>query len=577
MGGSMTNIDTTNRHRPGWRRLLARLCAATAAAAVLASCSSDSDTMSPASQNNETYTVNLTISASSPTTRAAAQLVDGNADENFINIGQSDFAVFIVDNARNTIIQRFLPEDISLVQGRTDAFEYQISGTLRTAREITAIRIMVLANWETFKGGTGESFYDSFAAAAEGKSLAEIYKNATDCIFTMYPAGNEETWQPSEAEQRGIPMVGLSKNPIALGSDQLLNPGETINMLRAIAKVEIIDNTDDDIQGITLSRAGATGRFVPDGTANPEWYILDKQVSAPSLPGTVTDVKNIGFVRKGTVPVDGEEKPLWVAYIPEMHVASTLSGKVRPVFSFTGAFNHDPIRFDNYVNGVQNNSNQLQSVLRNHIYTYKLNGGSDPVEIEYTVLPWELVRDDEPMYFDTPKVAPGGYLKWNIAEGEQGYVDDATTGRLKMKSVTGEFVEGTFTLSAPLNCKWYAQLVHLSDENDAFYFTTGEPIMEDDPSGEKDENGNTVQYIAGFKEGGDSGIIGLGTDGNPKPVTIRIACRNANAVDEKYEARLVVMVEMPDNKQQEVIIVNPPEDAETKYSNYIIWQEEQIQ
>lgn len=316
---------------------------------------------------------------------------------------------------------------------------------------------------------------------------------------------------------------------------------------------------------------------------------------------------------------DQKDCDVWVCYIPEMYLSSDDSGLTRPAFNLKANGSDYSFTFDNYYEGSVNENNKLKYVVRNHIYRYNVTGVGISAEVNLDVLPWTMNLEYEngnELYYDDPAIADGGWLKWDTAEhnpdaeeaeeggseagGEgdegdevdpaapkipkmlsNGYIDfdynydtgeyyEPSIGTLRLKMKSGafsdnEYVEGTFTLAAPKNAKWYATLVQIDykrtpsfsfvDVNDAGEITNIEK--------KTDSEGNeSVELIV------KSEISGK-IDGST-PQVLRIANCAQSVTDSNNEARLVIMVEMPSGQRVEATVVREKSNARM---NYIIFQE----
>ena len=507
------------------------------------------------------YTINLTISAGSLSTRASGHepYEEGIDAEGFINIGAGDYAVFIFDG-NGDYVQRFEPGAVSLKQTSGGKYKYELNGSFKPERELEKIQIMVLANWMAGFGGSYLDFENKVKASSSASytsALEYIYKNTADFNFTMPHTqatdGTYTSWKPlTSGTPSGIPMFGISQ-PVdltSLGDNALikLTGDKEIPMLRSLAKVEIVDNmpSGNGITGVTLSKSSMSGRFIPDVERNPDWNLKEMQVVEPSLPAKINEIENLSFFKSDVKRlVDGVEKDVWVAYIPEMNLASKLrDDKERPHFTISRVSGNKDVKFDNYIKGEQNTANQIQTVLRNHIYRYTVEGTATTLDLTLEVLPWKMEWEKQEFHFDNPQIKDeNSYLTWDT-EGNNAR-DHKEDMRLYMMAGRDSYVEGIFTLSAPLHAKWYASLVPLQGNLDAFSFVPG--------------------YESGTIDG--------------TPCTVRIRNNSETVADEHNEARLVIMVEYPDKTQKEAIVIDPilvtPDDGSAPYyiRNYTIVQE----
>lgn len=162
----------------------------------------------------------------------------------------------------------------------------------------------------------------------------------------------------------------------------------------------------------------------------------------------------------------------------------------------------------------------LKSLFRNtHVKVSLTFTESANVELDLVVLPWYVAPEEEWDYRHTVSIAENGFLTWAADTNEN---DDTTECRLVLKT-DETAAEGKFTISHPLNDEWYAYLIPLTGNPDAFMFVdaTGKEIV-----------------------GNPHGII----DGSP--ATIRIKRRNMTT-DEQNTAKLQIMVRTADNRYLE--------------------------
>ena len=537
---------------------------------VQAGCIFDKDAV-PECVSGESVTINLNLSVPSSSIGSRSgnhDLYRGTDAENYIDILNGDYKLYIFDKDGGWS-DRLTEVTCTATGESAGQTSYAISGKLEFSDEqekeqLSTFNVMVLANWKSFHKNAGVTDYPSF----DGYSItpgdpADIFKDGTRFNFT-FPDQTASPWRPETATGQYIPMFGIS-DPLDLEyvikmSKYGDGPAFNISMLRAIAKVEIIDNMPEGqtITAVSLSRYGTNGRMMPDIEKNKDWSVRGIGVKEPTLPDDFVQLADLTFDSEIRT-VDGKETNVWYAYIPEMYLSKSKTGKDRPVFSVT--INHNTIpntfTFDNYYEGSVNSANPLVSVLRNHIYRYDVSGTSANLDLKLNVLKWDMVWEEHPSYFDSPQVAEGGYLKWNTKSRNEGgeeiedsrFTDKPDALRFITHASPQEYAEATFTLKSPMYGIWKAYLRASSGETDAFYFTTGETASD----------GAELPLVPGR----DSGTI----DGNQ--ITIRIACKYEIVSERNNEAVLVIIVQYPDRTQKEVYVVEPNGTA----PNYTIVQE----
>lgn len=474
----------------------------------------------------------------------------GSVAENYLGFDEFDYKVLIFDS-EGILLEEFVPETTA-TQDATEGTLTTLIGPISTkdkeGNRLKKIRIMVLANWRSFNGGK----YDGFKP--ETTTLEDLSYNDKDFNFTIPNKSNTKAWSPSitASSKRLIPMFGLSgeielkydkAEPVGNGSVILPDvETPTIQMLRAVAKVEVVDNLPDGagkINSVTLDKSNAKGRYIPDFNTNSSWNVPITQVEEVSLPNSPTGtISNLQFFKEEKT-IDGKE--VWSAYIPEMKLDKVARPKFTVDYGGTqaGEFVLDYLS-DSEPTG------KLTQVLRNHIYRFTVNGLKGvSVNATLEVNPWELEDEEEWDYQNTVTVSEDGYLEWGCWK-EKSEDDNITTDEIGKRGFldknnyqlvmgAGEvWVEGSFKIDSPLNATWYAYLRHVEGLEDAFIFV--------DASGEqlKDSDGNLLSTV--------SGEVG------PK-ATLRIKNKYAE-VSANNVATLVVMVLTVDGRWLEADICN---------------------
>ena len=561
-------------------------------------CIYDSDSTIPCDSEEKGLLVinlDLTVPSSSVGTRSAYHMLDPGTDaESYINIADEDYRVLMFDKDGN-LIEGKLSEFKCKENGiRNGVVSYTLTAELRISsnedrEKLSKFKLMVLANWKSFENSNTQpnyiypTFKDCNIITGADKN---IFKNETDFNFKLKQGG---AWEPALPQKttkaKAIPMFGITDELDLQRAMDMSKYGDgpsfNVPMLRAMAKVEIIDELKERISGVHMSNANQSGRFIPiideNTNTNVDWNKEEFQITTPSLPAAPGNIDKIEFVQG---PVTPEGNRTWVAYIPEMDF--TIEGQQRPQMTIYDASSElESKPFNNYEGGqvVTDQEKFLSYVLRNHIYSFRVTiTDKAKVSMELEVLPWDMEYDDTPSYFDSPKVADNGYLTWKTTyEGDveneeqigqsNGFLDDEENLILTMKPTIDEFVEATFTLKAPKNCRWYAQLATLDGKEDAFYFV--------------DADGNAIVTADG-KPGNPEGIIGksgdnciIDSNGNTQ-CTIRIKNRSEQVNDRNNEMKLVIFIEYPDKNLREVkvAVVKDNEGNIIDWGNYTIVQKQ---
>ena len=161
---------------------------------------------------------------------------------------------------------------------------------------------------------------------------------------------------------------------------------------------------------------------------------------------------------------------------------------------------------------------QLESLFRNTHVKVRFSV-TDNVDLHLTlvVLPWTNAPEEEWHYTHTVAIAKReDFIKWTDAEA-----DNTETCRLVLAAETTAV--GTFTIASPVNDEWYAYIIPLTGDPDAFMFV--------------DEEGNEIETPHGIIDG-------------TTPATIRIRERHLAAY-EQHTAKLQIMVRTADSRYME--------------------------
>lgn len=373
------------------------------AAFVVASCVNDNEPDCPPIGQARQYVLNLrvvTSKAATRMTRAAGHDTEkATKAEDYIDIAGQDFLVLVFDGY-GRLIQRFEPSSTVIKQGQ-DAAAYELSGVLGET-SANEIQVAVIANCNSM-GASGA--YDRFVLG--NTFLSEMYGDGTKWNFTL--PNPEGGWQPSIEAKRTIPMYGCSgvkslntAQPNAADENRYdLNLGE-IKMLRAVAKIEIVDCLPEGVEiapNVTLSAYNTQGRLIPDATANPDWNKEGTQVTSPTLPDNVQTATGLRFFTE-LKTIGGKECKVYSAYVTEASLTTN-----RPHINLTvkdsegqGTSSKDyEMAVDSYTDGKA--SKELAALLRNHIYRYEIkSASSNSLTVNYTICPMGLSTADIPPF-----------------------------------------------------------------------------------------------------------------------------------------------------------------------------------
>ena len=427
------------------------------------------------------------------TTRAGDHKDDseekGNAAENYIDIDGNDFRVVLFDKQGNYLMEidaNALRSSLySFEQGGVQYYVWEGEVELPSSSNMESIKqngfqVMALANWQNAKG---QWAYSNLFANGTGthQTLANIWKDGTNHNFSYSTANGDLSWTPDHtaSTKRLIPMFGIAEaslSEVGNAGGIVLRSETKVQMQRAVAKIEVIDNIEQDgisIGDVTMSKYNTSGRLIPDVAANPNWNVVGSQVGTSSVPNAVGTASGLKFLN---VTEGGKSK--WVAYVPEMaldkpstdnrnnlvfpngraslqvKINSTL-GDVYEGGTYTAHFAKYNDKFEPTIPDESWNH-----ILRNHIYRFSVNKVGVTAELELHVKPWVLDSDEDWDFTDHVMIAQT--LEWKKDSYES---MDENTGRvvLWLEDDKDKILTGAFRIASPVNGTWYARLTPLDD------------------------------------------------------------------------------------------------------------------
>lgn len=429
--------------------------------------------------------------------------------------------------------------------------------------EVTSIdlRILVLANCYSPGENGGGDFSKLGANLRNGElpasTFSDIVTKAQSWGFDISEiySGNEGDSQASGLWKGYIPMYGT--NTFNVTRETLLRStmGEQIylgevNLLRALAKVRVIDNIANKENGYPyISEVNVLSQT--DMVYSLPWNAVNyndgQQIHNDYHIHAKSDNKSYYEYKLGTLTQGGNTR---IGYIAEQELNGAYPAFVIKVQenatdskTYTvpmWGYNGEEFKFNDY------NGTSLNYILRNHIYTLSVidvaTGG--PLTLTLNVEDW----NSEPIYvldyMDIPVLAQP--ISW-----EEGtfYNNDSEKGELTINS----FDEGnvtpaicTFRLDRPVNGVWTAHLITTEGVAGAFEFET------------TNSEGGTiwVESCSGVIDGTDATLKIIPTDVSPA---------------QKNVAILQVSVTLADGTQMEANICSK-DNQNVGYTNYQIIQ-----
>ena len=211
----------------------------------------------------------------------------------------------------------------------------------------------------------------------------ETTQNSND-ITTVGTMTYDYTYTATNAP--AIPMWGVTTAELTLkpGERQTLAGG--IDLLRAVAKVEVklndaVAQEGFTLTGVTISTANQQGYCLPAGYADVQkTKELDREEGSPTsfhpIQSSAT-TSNLAFT---------ENNGTYTLYLPEYDNGTNAATLSVTVADGDGQEETYPLEFKNYTTG------EAYNIVRNHLYRYtitKIDNGQ--LTVQHQVMPWEKV------------------------------------------------------------------------------------------------------------------------------------------------------------------------------------------
>ena len=279
-----------------------------------------------------------------------------------------------------------------------------------------------------------------------------------------------------ESTAPAIPMWGVTTAELTLAPGERQTLAGGIDLLRAVAKVEVLLQDNDDtkgfsLKGVTLSTANTQGYCLPAGYAAVEHTKeLDREDGNTNYTfhpytSNATATK-VAFT---------EDNGTYTLYLPEYDngTGNTPATLTVTVADGDGQEETYPLEFKTYEEGQP--TGKAYNIVRNHLYRYtitKIDNGQ--LTVQYRVLPWDKVTSSITYGDIKCELLPEGGDSGDAAKGDPeaifGILHKPTYASSHNFSVLKPGTAGAtyeFTLTAPEGAVWTA---HLSNNKD-FYFS----------------------------------------------------------------------------------------------------------
>lgn len=413
------------------------LATAAMLAAAVSSCDSviydNPDDPSPVGPQELTATLQFQVASNAPiSSRALNDNKDdtyqaGTPDENYVDLQTLSF--ILADGDGKAIMPFYpsvTPDAASDYKTYTVISELPQAALNKTVTDGNAsFQILVIANART--NGVERMPYGFSLESYDPNNPVKLssFFGAENSPTFQFPLARNTTdagWSPSIAAAQYIPMAGVQNFSVPVAKLEESTPeqpfhldeganGKIINLLRAVARVDVKLSAASvaagiSITGVTLTGYNTRGALLPAASA---WlpgegnttlfetqYILDSNPNDPNVTNTAlwTPVIPTGIGNKYVTNTPlrlVENDDVWSIYLPEYALTQT---GVTP--TFTVSFTNNGTQLDNntftlskYVDGTAGDPINL---IRNNLYTYELTKTTTTdvkMTINYTICPWD--------------------------------------------------------------------------------------------------------------------------------------------------------------------------------------------
>ncbi len=415
----------------------------------LSACGSDPESPSATSEMSISFRVETRNGGESNAgegsgTTQSDKYAAATAWENYIDIDNKDYknyriAFFDFDNR---CITPFEPTKIEVVED-TNYVDYILVGQVPGILTLYSnFKIVVLANW-------GSGNYPEIKAGVT--TIEDLCCPKNDEVGLGRFQYFESSDYKIAPEQRYVPMYGVKEyKGVEFGIDNKENPTVLykenfgpINMLRAIAKVEVVFDTPDkyelqyDIDGtnpLYITRYNATGYCAPEGCylegdyAHGSWsadywqgylHLVGGKNDEPQAERTLPMARltieeessnsSDNGTDEATKADENPEKIVWVAYLPEYRNLALTSGKKDCQNVTVNAADITPARiavplkrgddvytsyieFATYTDGEPGTAINIE---RNNLYRFTITRVDQGIKWIVKALPWNGYEHEE--------------------------------------------------------------------------------------------------------------------------------------------------------------------------------------
>lgn len=361
----------------------------------------------------------LNIGFKIPTRAAADGYEEGETDENYIDIAGGNYRIYFFD-ADNKFIAGFDPSGF-ITADDSDYRQYNVLGKAPDVLvEHSSFKMVVLANWPKYPEDS-----DVNVTLKAGETTIEDICNADWARYDCLTDGNGTNPASVALDPdagRFMPFYGVHQY-----NDVTFEPGvatilsEPVTLLRAMAKVEVILQTDGEsdlsFSSLKINRYNAKGYCAPKDVFHQNEYDhngswQDDYTRNLHLVDNKNDeaAKELSFRRVRQWDEGGTRYEKWTAYLPEYQNigADDAYSSIKAKFNIQLADDAPhTIYFARYSAGQTDNSNDNRlNIERNNIYRFQVTCTGYNFKLLLTVRDWQGLYENTFDFGDNQIVSP---------------------------------------------------------------------------------------------------------------------------------------------------------------------------
>ncbi len=389
---------------------------ATLLGVALTGCSSDHEPSSAESKMSISFRVETrnggqTNAGESNADSSTDLYEDATAWENYIDITNGDYRIGFFDK-NNLCITQFSPTTIDPVEN-SNYVDYVLTGQVPGVLTLYSdFKIVVLANWRSYPEMiAGVTKIDDLCCPNSG-TLGQF--DAFIGYGFEIKEGNRYVPMYGVKDYKDV-KFGIDKDDnVTVLYDDLANTG-IVNMLRAIAKVEVEFATDDDYtldetKKIQITNYNAKGYCAPEGCYSEGDYYHNSWASDywKGKLHLVRGTNDSGSKTLDMTKTDKDGKTVWVTYLPEYRNVVFGEGSYDCTHG-SGEINITPaqiavplirdgkehtatIEFATYTNGEPGAPMNIE---RNNLYRFTITHVDQGIQWKVEALEWNCLLHDE--------------------------------------------------------------------------------------------------------------------------------------------------------------------------------------